>query len=335
MVDVTTGNGANWEARANLVGLKLPRRIGVCVNFGSHIWYHVQNENERNVAQQLGFALDVVNADMESARQASQVEQFVAEGVDALIFSAVDASQAPAILEPAHRNGIPVITESIWVESPAVAANAMINEYVGGVKVGRAAGVWLRSREREHGPIKVLDVTVPWLDEGVQRSDGFLAGLRESIPEVESVRLDGRADIATAAQVTSEALHRDSSFTLVFGVDDESAIGARKAYEQFHIPLDNVLICSFGFSGAQAYDWLANGVYQIVCAMFPEYQAHMLVHAAIYAYNHRSLPHHLVAPCIALTADALPRYYTRTPSGVTLHVDAVKEISTEGEERQR
>jgi ABC-type sugar transport system substrate-binding protein len=118
---------------------------------------------------------------------------------------------------------------------------------------------------------------------------------------------------------------------MIFGVDDESAIGARHAYEQLQIPLDNVCICSFGFSGQQAYDWLNNGIYHIVCAMFPEYQARMLVHAAIYAYNRRQLPHHLVGPCTALTADELPRYYTRTAEGVQLHVDAVKAISTDGE----
>ena len=222
-----------------------------------------------------------------------------------------------------------MIAESIRLDHPALVGTVMINDYAGGQKVGRAAG----RRLTEHGvrEARVLDVTAPWLAEGLQRSDGFLAGLRESFPDLHTVRRDGRADIETSARVAAEVLGNDRSYNVVFGVDDESAIGARQGYEQLGIPLDDVLICTFGFSGLKAYDWLATGTYQIVCAMFPEYQARMLIYAAIYAHNSRSVPRHLVAPCTALTAEGLPDYYTRQPHGLQLNIEAVRRISTAGE----
>ena len=58
----------------------------------------------------------------------------------------------------------------------------------------------------------------------------------------------------------------------------------------------------------------------------------MLVHAAVYAYNRRPLPLHLVGPCVALTAADLATYYTRTDNGTVLNFDAVKTIPTIGEE---
>jgi ribose transport system substrate-binding protein len=325
--------GANWEAQVNIDGLALPRRIGVCINYGAHIWYQMQSANERDLAAQLGIALEAVDANMNAERQAEQIEQFLRQGIDALIYSAAEPAKAPSMLEAVHAAGIPVITESLWVNSPAVKANVMINDYKGGQKVGRSAAEWIKVSRI--GPVKVLDVTAPWLEEGLQRSDGFLAGLRESFPNLENVRVDGRADIETSARVAAEVLREDPTFNIIFGVDDESAIGGRLAYQRLNLSLANVLICSFGFSGPQAYDWLRDGVYHLVCAMFPEYQARMLVHAAIYAYNQRPLPLHLVGPCVALTAAELGTYYTRTENGTVLNFDAVKIIPTRGEELQR
>jgi ribose transport system substrate-binding protein len=332
MTDIPDRAGAaNWEAQVSLDGLALPTRIGVCINYGAHIWYQLQSSAERDLAMQVGITLDAVDANMDGEKQIKQIEQFLEQGIDVLIYSTADPARAPSMLETVHAAGIPVITESLWVNSPAVAANVMINDYRGGQKIGRTAAAWMKTSFTDP-IIKVLDVTAPWLEEGLQRSDGFLAGLRESYPDIESVRVDGRADIEISAAVAEEVLRDDPTFNIIFGVDDESAIGGRLAFERLHLPLEKVLICSFGFSGPQAFDWLKNGIYHIVCAMFPEYQARMLVHAAIYAYNRRPLPRHLVGPCVALTAADLAHYYTRTPSGTVLNFDAVRKIATFGEE---
>jgi ribose transport system substrate-binding protein len=330
VIDNSEEQVTNWEARISMDGLALPRRIGVCINYGAHIWYQMQSANERELAAQLGIALEAVDANMNAERQTEQIKEFLRQGIDVLIYSAAEPAKAPSMLEAVHAAGIPVITESLWVNSPAVKANVMINDYKGGEKVGRSAAQWMKTSMT--GPVKVLDVTAPWLEEGLQRSDGFLAGLRESFPELETVRVDGRADIETSAKVAAEVLREDPTFNVIFGVDDESAIGGRLAFQRLNLRLENVLICSFGFSGPQAYDWLRDGVYHIVCAMFPEYQARMLIHAAIYAYNRRTLPLHLVGPCVALTAAELASYYTRTESGTVLNFDAVKIIPTIGEE---
>lgn len=320
---------ATWEAGVSLEGLTLPKRIGVSINYGAHIWYQVMAATEQELGKELGIEVLVENADMDTARQVEQVERLVGAGVEALIYSAVEPARAGAALDYVLNAGIPVIAESIWLDHPAVTATVMINDYAGGLKVGRAAG--RRLTERGVRQARVLDVTAPWLKEGLQRSDGFLAGLREYFPDLHTVRRDGKADIETSARVAAEVLRDDPSYNVVFGVDDESAIGTRQAFTQLGIPLDDLLICSFGFSGLQAYEWLKTGTYQIVCAMFPEYQARMLLYAAVYAYNRRPLPRHLVAPCVALTAEGLPGYYTLHPHGLELNVEAVRRISTSGE----
>jgi ABC-type sugar transport system substrate-binding protein len=153
---------ANWEAQVSLDGLALPPRIGVCVNYGAHIWYQLQTAVERDLAGQLGIALEAVDANMDGKKQTQQIEQFLAQGIDVLIYSAADPAKAPSMLEAVHQAGIPVITESLWVNSPAVTASVMINDYKGGQKIGRSAAAWIKTSTAS--PIKVLDVTAPWLE---------------------------------------------------------------------------------------------------------------------------------------------------------------------------
>ena len=52
MTDIPKEQGANWEARFSMDGLALPRRIGVCINYGAHIWYQMQSASERELAAQ-------------------------------------------------------------------------------------------------------------------------------------------------------------------------------------------------------------------------------------------------------------------------------------------
>jgi len=106
--------GANWEARISMDGLALPRRIGVCINYGAHIWYQMQSANERTLAAELGIGLEAVDANMNAERQTEQVKEFIGQGIDALIYSAAEPAKAPSMLEAVHAADIPVITESLW-----------------------------------------------------------------------------------------------------------------------------------------------------------------------------------------------------------------------------
>ncbi len=207
---------AAQDVQATIEGLTLPQRIGVCINYGVHVWYRAQSAVERNLATQLGIA--ILAPWMRRARTLS-------------------------MLERAHAAGIPVIAESIWVDSPAVATNAMINEVLSGQKIGRVAADWICSRLGRRA--KVLDVTVPWIAEAVQRWIPCRCARKFA---GDSVRVDGRADIHTSTEVAAEILGRDPTFNVVLGVDDESAIDARKAYEALRLPLDDILICSLSFA---------------------------------------------------------------------------------------
>jgi ABC-type sugar transport system substrate-binding protein len=67
--------------------------------------------------------LEVVYADDDPAKQQSQVEQFVAQGVKAIILNPVDKVQSAAAVDFAAKAGVPVITMNTTSDSKNVSAH--------------------------------------------------------------------------------------------------------------------------------------------------------------------------------------------------------------------
>ena len=76
--EIPSPQAANWEAGISIDGLALPRRIGVCINYGAHIWYQLQSATERDLAAQLGISLEAVDANMDAPGRASRSNNFSA-----------------------------------------------------------------------------------------------------------------------------------------------------------------------------------------------------------------------------------------------------------------
>lgn len=77
--------------------------------------------------------LEVVFADDDAAKQQSQVESFVAQGVDAIILNPVDKVQSAAAVDFAFEAGIPVITVNTTSDSPNVTAHVGSDDVEAGI----------------------------------------------------------------------------------------------------------------------------------------------------------------------------------------------------------
>ena len=78
-------------------------------------------EYQKNNAPEVD--LQVVFADDDAAKQHSQVEQFISQGVDAIILNPVDYTQGAASVDLAAEAGIPLITINTTTESDKNAAH--------------------------------------------------------------------------------------------------------------------------------------------------------------------------------------------------------------------
>ena len=97
--------------------------------------------------------------------------------------------------------------------------------------------------------------------------------------------------------MAADALTAHPDVNIIFGINDDSALGGLQAYEAAGMDTKNLLVVGFGCEGKACKNALMEGgPYKVSAAMFPEYQGRLLIDAAIAAFNGAKLPAHIVAP---------------------------------------
>lgn len=80
------------------------------------VFFTEMNAGAEKAAAELGCELNIANANNDSARQSSDIENFVTQGVDALIVVAIDVNGVQPAVKAAQGRGIPVVAIDAEVE---------------------------------------------------------------------------------------------------------------------------------------------------------------------------------------------------------------------------
>ncbi len=247
-------------------------------------------------------------SEMEEAPQpAAKPEAFLVDRVDVLIATSVNPHYDGRLLESIAKRNIPIIAESLVIQDEETLV--AVDNYQAGVAVGRWAGQY--ARERWNGHAHALDLTYS-LSNTQARSRGFLAGLRDEVPDTDLVlSINAQSRFATAYQLTRDALTVHKNINIIFAINDSTAWGAINACRDLHIDPESLIVVPFGLEGDTLKNALTSSEYcKGGLAMFPEIVGPVCVEAAIAAYNHRPLPRHLVTPYLVLTRETLQNYYS-------------------------
>ena len=87
-------------------------KFGYALNDMSHEWYQNIAKGARARAAELGGDITIADAAMDAAKQVSQLENMITQGVDVLIITPVDVKSLPNIIAEAARAGQRVMGES-------------------------------------------------------------------------------------------------------------------------------------------------------------------------------------------------------------------------------
>ena len=160
------------------------------------------------------------DAQNDSLKQRSQIEEFINAGVDILIVSPKEAAPLTAPVAAAHDNGIPVIVLDRRVLGDKYTC------FIGAdnKKIGRAAGRWIVERLGGRGRVvelKGLMTSTP----GQDRNSGFREGIRGSGVEI-IFEADMKWLEPEARKEMESALARFSKIDLVYAHNDPGAHGA-------------------------------------------------------------------------------------------------------------
>jgi ribose transport system substrate-binding protein len=202
------------------------KRIGVSIQNREAQFYQDMEAGMRAEAATYGYSLNVVDANRDNALQQSQVEDFISQRVDAIVLTPYDSQAIGSAIAEANRAGIPVFTADIASTSKlgTVVAHVASDNVQGGEEAGKlmCAGVG------KTGQVAIINE--PEVTSVQDRVRGFLQALAQSCPGVTVVaNVDGGGQRDQAESDMSDILQSHRNLSGVFGINDDSALGALTA----------------------------------------------------------------------------------------------------------
>lgn len=205
---------------------KVKYRVGVS-QCSADIWRDKQNAELRmgayfhdNVELKFAAAYD------SDERQVQQIDSLVDDGIDLLIVAPNQVQTISPAIDRAYDKGIPVIVFERKTSSQKYTALISADNY----EMGHVMGEYIVARL--HGKGNILEIMgLAGSSPAIERHNGFIDAIKEA-PGINLVgSLQGDWAEQTAYETTQQWLstHKDVSVDLVFGANDRTAMGARKA----------------------------------------------------------------------------------------------------------
>jgi ribose transport system substrate-binding protein len=201
------------------------KTIGVTLLSQSQDFYKDLEQGLREEAERAGYHVIVQSGEFDPAIQARQLEDFVTKQVDAVVLCPCDSDTVAASLRPVLKAGIPVFTADIGAKGVEVVAHVASDNTQGGRLAGETMARLLG------GTGKVLIIDHPTVSSVQDRTRGFESALEEH-PQMSIVaRPSAEGQRAKAQSVMEDALTSYPDLAGVFGINDDSALGALRAIE--------------------------------------------------------------------------------------------------------
>lgn len=213
----STGNEAP-EAAGGSEGASDSCVIGMTQINQTAIFFTEMNAGAEEAAKKLGCELNITNANNDSSRQSSDIENFVTQGVDALIVVAIDVNGVKPAVSAAQAQGIPVIAIDAQVDG--------VDTFVGvdNEAAGAEAAKWAIDEGLIEGKsYGVVDAKSSFIQN--QREDSFRAAIDAAGAKyTQSVNGDNVQEKAAAA--AQDLVTAQSSLDFIYTTGEPATVGA-------------------------------------------------------------------------------------------------------------
>ena len=224
--------------------------VGVSLLTQSHTFYKDLEDAMREEAKAKNLDLVIVACEMDPAKQASQIEDFIAQKVSALVVAPCDSSAVVPYVEKAQKAGIPVFSADIAVNGAPVISHVASDNYTG----GKLAAQTLASLLHDKG--KVLIIDHPDVASVQDRTRGFDEEMKNHPGIVVVGRPSASGQRAKAMAVMEDMLQAHRDLNGVFAINDDTALGAASVLEA--AKRQDVVIVGFDAT-AEARDAIRKG----------------------------------------------------------------------------
>jgi ABC-type sugar transport system substrate-binding protein len=227
-------------AAAQATQLTWPTKDKLFVGFSQadlkSTWRTVENDDMKAEADKRGYKFAMTNAEGDTAKQLSDVESLLAQGVNVLVIVPIDADAIQPALDGAKAKGVPVILKARGSNGkPGVDYNtAIMSDFVW---EGNQAGKWIAAAAKAKGLQKVRVIEIQGVIGGTDvrdRGNGFQQAADEAgnFEFVATQSADwSRSKAQELVQNLIQSKGKDG-FDAIYAQNDEMALGASLALQQ-------------------------------------------------------------------------------------------------------
>ena len=198
--------------------------VGISISTLNNPFFVDLRDGAKAAAKQLKVNLVILDAQNDSAKEASGIEDLIAKKVALIIVNPTDSDAIVPTIKKANSAKIPVVTVDRGANGGAVVAHIASDNVAG----GRMAAAYVGQRLKGKGSVVMLE-GIAGTSAARDRGKGFREGLKKfpGIKLVASQTAD--FDRAKGLSVTENILQAQKKIDAVFAQNDEMALGAIQA----------------------------------------------------------------------------------------------------------
>ncbi len=203
------------------------KTIGVSVQNREAQFYQDMENGMKSEAAKYGYHVNVVDANRDNSKQQSQVEDFISQKVAAIVLTPYDSQAIGSAISEANKANVPVFTADIanTAKQGIVVAHIASDNVQGGAQAGK---LMCQAIPGKVGSIAIINE--PEVTSVQDRVKGFRAAIKANCKNVTIVAdVDGGGDRSRASSAMEDILQTHKDLRGVFGINDDSALGAATA----------------------------------------------------------------------------------------------------------
>lgn len=273
--------------------------IGMASNSFADKWQTYLNDAVQAKCDEEGIEVVFSDGKADPATQLANVENFIVQGVDAILIVMVDPSGPKPFINACEEAGIPLIAVNrkfdgaeVFVGSDDINAGKMQMEFV-----AEALG--------EKGNIAILE-GASGQNSAVKRTEGNVE-IADTFADITIIRQDtGKWDRAKGMEIAENWLQSGDQIDAILANNDEMAIGAIRALEALG-KTDDVIVA--GVDGTiDALEYVKAGTLSMTVFQSPFGQGGVGVESAIKLINGESISGYVDVPFEKVTIDNVDEF---------------------------
>jgi len=204
-------------------------KIGATLqDLGNVFFVDVANGMESR-AKELGWELTIADGKSDAQTQINSIENFIVEGVTAIIIAPYDAAALEPYVQKAQEKGIPVII--VTQEVKGYDAWLGVEERLYGLAGGTIAGQWIKDHFPADDAVEVGIISYPEMEAIIDRGEGLKEGILAVAPNATIVNEQSAATPERGEQVTAAMLQANPDIKVIACINDSGALGALNAVQ--------------------------------------------------------------------------------------------------------